>query len=416
MRTPRRRESLVQSGFGIADPAETGQTRRPDGVRHGLPRRILQPGQLLGRRPHRGFDLVQALRVGEHRELAVETRTPGRQTHGIACRFLQSRYRARRRHHVTRGQQRLTTSDQQFGLQCITVGQLVIELLQRVQCPVVQIGRTFVGESRHRLVRRTSAVLDCLGRVARPRTLEVVVGQFGKHFVVGARLGLERCGDSLMKPHPPHRGELGEQRLPHEGVVEPITTAGLFDDDARLARFVECVDQVLADHSLHQRQWEPAADDSCRRQCLVRLRREARKSAAHRFPDPLRQGTRVPTAAAFVHMAQRLDEEERISTRDPRQCPGQLLVVVPGFGDVGGDIVLVQATQGQASRGAVAVKVGQHRRERVRAVEVGAAVGTDNLYAGVFTEAQQMAQQQQRGLGRPVQVVEDQDDRRTRGG
>ena len=62
------------------------------------------------------------------------------------------------------------------------------------------------------------------------------------------------------------------------------------------------------------------------------------------------------------------------------------------------------------------MKVGEHRRQRMGAVEVGAAVRADDLHAGVLAEAQQMSQQQQSGLGRPVQVVENQNDRCTRGG
>ena len=62
------------------------------------------------------------------------------------------------------------------------------------------------------------------------------------------------------------------------------------------------------------------------------------------------------------------------------------------------------------------MKVGEHRRQRMGAVEVGAAVRADDLHAGVLSEAQEMPQQQQRGLGRPVKVVENQDDRRARGG
>ena len=50
------------------------------------------------------------------------------------------------------------------------------------------------------------------------------------------------------------------------------------------------------------------------------------------------------------------------------------------------------------------------------AVEVGAAVRADDLHAGVLAEAQEMAQQKQRRLGRPVQVVENQHDRCAGGG
>ena len=57
-------------------------------------------------------------------------------------------------------------------------------------------------------------------------------------------------------------------------MVEPVATAGLFDDDAGLARLVERVDQVVAYHTLHQFQSEPTADDSGRGKRLIRLRRK----------------------------------------------------------------------------------------------------------------------------------------------
>ena len=220
----------------------------------------------------------------------------------------------------------------------------------------------------------------------------------------------------LMQPHAPHGRQLGEQRLADDGVVEPVATAGLLDDDARLARLVERVDEVIADHPLDQLERKPAADHRGRRKGLVGLRRKPRKSAAHGFPNTLRQGARVPTAATFVDVAQRLDEEERIATRDRRQRPGEFFVVVAGLGEVCSHVDLVEAAQLKAGGGAVAVKVGEHRRQRVGAVEVGAAVRADDLHASVLAEAQEMAQQKQRGLGRPVQVVENQDDRCAGGG
>ena len=159
--------------------------------------------------------------------------------------LLQLRHRACRRGHVTCGQQRLAARDQQLGGLVFAIGQLVVEFLERVQGPVVEIGGAFVGESGHRLVSGTSAVLDGLGRVARPRAFEVVVSQFGQQLVVGTGLVLQRRGDALVQPHAPHGCQLGEQRLSDERVVEPVATAGLLDDDAGLARLVERVDEVL---------------------------------------------------------------------------------------------------------------------------------------------------------------------------
>ena len=141
-----------------------------------------------------------------------------------------------------------------------------------------------------------------------------------------------------------------------------------------------------------------------------------RKPAAHGFAHTLRQGALIPDAAAFVDVAQRLDEEERVAAGDRRQRPGELFVVVAGLGDVRGHVVLVEAAELKTVGGAVAVKIGEHRREGMGAVEVGAAVRADDLHARALAESQEVAQQQQCGLGCPVQVVEYQDDGRAGGG
>ena len=111
-RASRRGESVVQRDFAVADSPEAGEARRSDGVRLGFSGGVVQFGQLVGGRPHRGLDLVQSLGVDQHRELAVEARRPCRETGRIARRFLQLRDRARRRSHVSRGQQRLAACDQ----------------------------------------------------------------------------------------------------------------------------------------------------------------------------------------------------------------------------------------------------------------------------------------------------------------
>ena len=183
-----------------------------------------------------------------------------------------------------------------------------------------------------------------------------------------------------------------------------------------LRRLVERVDEILVDHALDQFDGEPTADDRGRGEGLVRLHRKSGKSAAHGFAHTLRQGALIPYAATLVDVAQGLDEEERVATGDRRQCPGEFFVVVAGLGDVRRHVVLVEAAELEALGGAVAVKIGEHRRQGMGAVEVGAAVCADDLYAGPVAEAQKMAQQKKGGLGRPVKVVEDQDDGRARGG
>ena len=315
-RAPRRGERVVQGDFAVADSPEAAEATGTDGVRLGFSGGVAQFSQLCGGRAHRGLDLIQPVRMDQHRQFAVEARRPCGETVGTAGRFLQLRHRARRRRHVTGGQQSLAARDQERGDLLVAVGQLVVDLLQRMQGPVVEVGGAFVGQPGHRLVCGTTAVLDGLGRVSRPRTFEVVVGEFGEQLVVGAGLVFQRRGDALMQPHAPHRRQLGEQRLTHQGVVEAVATAGLFDHDAGLARLVERVDEIVPDHVLDQFQGEPAADDRGRRKRLVRLRRKPRQPAAHRFTHPLRQGARIPLAATLVHMAQGLDQKERVATGD----------------------------------------------------------------------------------------------------
>ena len=320
------------------------------------------------------------------------------------------RHGACRRRHIARGQQRLTSRHQKFDALVVPVRQLVVQFLQRVQRVIVQVGGALVGQPRHRLVRGAPAVLDGFECVSRPGTFEVVVGQVGQQFVIGARHCLQRRRDALVQPHAPHGRQLGKQRLPDDGMVEAVAAARFLDDDGGLACLVECVDQVLADYLFDQVQGELAAHHRGRGQCLVRLDREPGKPAAHGFPDALWQGARVPVSAALVHMTQGLDEEERVASGDRCQRAGQLFVVVSGLGHIRADVVHIEAVEGNAVGAAVTVEVGEHRRQRVGAIEVRTAVGADDLHASVLSEAQKVAEQKQSGLGRPVQVVEYQDD------
>ena len=61
-----RSKSLIQGGFTVADSSEAPQARGADGVGLGLPRRVVQSGQLFGGQAHCDFDFVQALGMGEH--------------------------------------------------------------------------------------------------------------------------------------------------------------------------------------------------------------------------------------------------------------------------------------------------------------------------------------------------------------
>ena len=75
-RTSRRGESIVERNLAVANAPEPGQAGSSDSVRLGFPCGIVQLGQLVGGRTHRGFDVVQSIRMNQHRELAVEAGRP----------------------------------------------------------------------------------------------------------------------------------------------------------------------------------------------------------------------------------------------------------------------------------------------------------------------------------------------------
>ena len=54
--------------------------------------------------------------------------------------MLQLGHRTGRRGDVTRGEQSFATCDEQVGDLVVTVGQLVVDLIQRVQGMVVEVG------------------------------------------------------------------------------------------------------------------------------------------------------------------------------------------------------------------------------------------------------------------------------------
>ena len=251
-RASRRGESVVQGDFAVADSPEAGQAPGADGVRLGFPGSVVQFGQLLGGRAHRGLDLVQSLGMDQHRELAVEACRPCRESSRIACRCLQLRDRAcsPKPHHPRRAAPRSARPAVRRS------GRRGRAARRRV--PRARAGRGRRG--RPRLRRRGGPSPGprhaCSTRRPWPRCPPTRIrssgGQFGQQLVVGAGLGLQRRGDALVQPHAPHGCQLGEQRLSDDRVVEPVATAGLFDDDAGLARFVERVDEVLVDHPLDQ--------------------------------------------------------------------------------------------------------------------------------------------------------------------
>ena len=76
------------------------------------------------------------------------------------------------------------------------------------------------------------------------------------------------------------------------------------------------------------------------------------------------------------------------------------------------DAVDVEAVEVEALDAGLAAQVGEHVAERMRAVEVGVAVGRDHEQAERRVGPQQVAEEQERRLVGPVHVVEHEHDRR----
>jgi hypothetical protein len=230
-------------------------------------------------------------------------------------------------------------------------------------------------------------------------------------FARGRRVGLEGGGDALMETDPLDGGDLAQQRLAHQCVVEPEPVAGFFDDEPRSQGLSDGLEQLALEHLLDDLEGELASDHRPDQQCFIGRLRQTRQAPADRLADALGERVGVPLPARLLHMAEHFDQKERIAGGDARQRLSEPGVVVAGGGQVGADIIRIQPAEGEPLGGAVAVQVGEHTGERVGAIEVGAAVGAQDVQPNAVTGAEQVAQQQQRGLGRPVHVVDHNQDR-----
>ena len=217
-----------------------------------------------------------------------------------------------------------------------------------------------------------------------------------------------------MQAHALERHELGEQHLPDErvGEPEPGERTRLLDDESGLARLGDRVDQLGAAHLLDEREVERRADDRGDRERVVRRVRQARQPPAGGLAHAFGQRAGLPRAAGLLDVAHHLDQEERVARRHLGELAPEGAVGVADRGEVGVDVGGGEAAERDAMRVGVAPQVGERRGERMRARELGVAIGADDEQAAALRAAQQVTQQRQRRLARPVEVVEHEQHRR----
>ncbi len=244
---------------------------------------------------------------------------------------------------------------------------------------------------------------------------------------------LDGLGHPAVKCDPAGAGELAVERVAHQRVGELTTRPGPGDVGHQPGR------QRLVDHrgqaflaqtrgGTENGQIELEADDGRQTQDAVGLRREPGEPAPDHVPNPFGDaqvfnGKRDdPPAVAAVdatglcQVANDLDHEEGVA----------LGLLVDGGGEEGGRFLvevvarrlldegqhpgLVEAREGQAFESGQPAKVGQCPAEGMVPADLGVPVGADDQQTHGFGGTGHVAEQQERGLGRPLEVVEDEQD------
>ena len=192
-------------------------------------------------------------------------------------------------------------------------------------------------------------------------------------------------------------------------------------DHTRLQRLFDQPQQLILCVLFKQRQrvvGEDAAGDGGDLEQPVRLFGDAIQPPAQRLAHAVRDsdvGDRVFGQRPFLrHQVDDLGEEEGVALRlfEDLVEDGRRGLDVGGGADVVGALLAREAAQGDALEARLAVERYQRFRERVRADEVGVAVGADDQHPHPRELPRQVLQQQQRSFVGPVQVVERDQDRR----
>ena len=248
----------------------------------------------------------------------------------------------------------------------------------------------------------------------------------GQHRHRGLARGLQRLADASVDPGPPSRGHAFVQRLPDQRVGEgvPARLVGRLEQQPGGQRLLERVQEIVLlerDELLEQGDVEVAPDHRRHPQPLDCLRVEAVQAPSDHLGDPLREaealelgGARSASAnAGLSKVAHDLLDEERVALRLRVQRASER--PRGGLSRAGphqlGRLSLAEAADVELRDETLAAQVG----ERVHNALPGrlGPVGHQGQQPRRLRRTGQMAQQQQRRAARPMQVVEDQQDRST---
>ena len=297
--------------------------------------------------------------------------------------------------------------------------------LEGLQRPLVEPGGVLVRHSLGRSRRGADRVLDRAIGVAGRAGLEVMMGEPAEVIVDLAGVHrLDRRGAVAMDRRAPRGRHLGVQGLADQRVSEGVL-AGAFarlDDQPCVDRFAErrrhLFRRAVADPRDHLELELPTADGG-EPQHLVGGLREAIEPPADHLAHALRDRDLPPRlvlaeATLGRHQPHDLADEERVAPRLLADRDGELggrAIDAGGELDVAGDSVGVEAVQCDSTRGVDLGELAERCGKRVVAAELDVAVGADDQQAGVGEPAGEEAQQQQRRLVGPVQIVEHDDQR-----
>ena len=213
---------------------------------------------------------------------------------------------------------------------------------------------------------------------------------------------------------PLERHQLGQQHLADERVGEPEAAgrAGLLDDQAGPAGLGDLVDELGAAHLLDEAEVEGRAGDGGHRQRVVGRSdsRDRRRPVASRTPSGSEPGSHAPPVSSTWRSTS--IRKNGLPGGDLGELLPERTVGVADRGEVVGDIGGGEAAEAQPLAGAVPAEVGERGGERMGAGELGVAVGADDEQPRGLGAAQDVAEQRQRRLAGPVQVVEHEQDRR----
>jgi hypothetical protein len=178
---------------------------------------------------------------------------------------------------------------------------------------------------------------------------------------------------------------------------------------------------------LHDAELELRPDHGGDPQGVVGVVRQAGEPAAHDFPDSFGNAQffdgqpRAPAllssfdGAGLDQVAEHLPDEERVAFRllvdGPSQgVPGFVEGTAGGLFDDGRHADVIQAAERQPLHTALAAEVGHDLDQRMVVREFGVPVGAEDEDAPA-AGPDDVAEQQQRRLGRPLEVVEHQQHR-----